>query len=274
MTDKLYNPDYLLMLCKKYELQPSKKYGQNYLINPEVIEKIIEAGMIDKNDQVVEIGPGFGVLTFALVEKAKKVIAFEIEKKLQIYWQERAQKNLQLVWGNVLYQLENLPKNTYKLVANLPYQITSSIIRAFLESIHQPSLMVLMVQKEVAERICAKPGDMSVLSLSVQYYAEPKIITNVSKDNFWPMPKVDSAILLLTIVPRDNSEVKVKKLFQLIKIGFASKRKKLIKNILPLIGKENKNRLEAVLSELGYSKDVRAQELAIGDWERLLEIVL
>ncbi|MFH2018754.1 MAG: rRNA adenine dimethyltransferase family protein, partial [bacterium] len=217
MSQKLFNPDYLYHLCQKYKLSPSKKYGQNFLIDPEPIAKMIEAAEIKKKDTVVEIGPGFGVLTFALVEKAGKVVAFEIEKKLKPYWDtachhldtachpeakttcpDSVRKDLprlEIVWGNVLKEFSAdvivkserrlpafggkqsnpqqrdcrvaalLAMTRYKVIANLPYQITSNVIRIFLEAKNPPELMVLMVQKEVAERICAKPGQMSLLSV-------------------------------------------------------------------------------------------------------------
>ena len=190
---------------------------------------MLEAGEVKKDDVVVEVGPGFGVLTLALAENAKKVLAFEIEKKLEPYWTEQMSrlKNIEVIWGNVLTTLSlrgaesdeaisspgdcraalAMTKN-YKVIANLPYQITSNVIRKFLEAEHKPELMVLMVQKEVAERICAKPalpgeagkrsrGDMSVLAVSVQCYAEPEIVMNVPRSYFWPVPGVDSAIIKL-----------------------------------------------------------------------------
>ncbi len=273
MNPKLFNPDYLKSLCQRYGLRPSKKYGQNFLINPEPIEKMIEAAGVSKSDTVVEIGPGFGVLTFALAAKAGKVVAFEIEKKLQKYWEKDKPENVEIVWGNVLkildikiLDIKILDIDKYKVVANLPYQITSAVIRKFLETDNPPSVMVLMVQKEVAERICAKPGGMSLLSVAVQYYADAEIIAPVPRSSFWPEPKVDSAILRLRL------EVKNRKLenppsqggeggvgdtrgrrhkgltppnppqggittadifFKIVKAGFAQRRKLLIKNLSP-----------------------------------------
>lgn len=265
MTDKLFNPDYLLSLCKKHGLQPSKKYGQNYVINPEVIDKMIETAEVKVSDTVVEIGPGFGVLTLALVEKAKNVLAFEIEKKIAPYWEARASKNLQIIWGNVLRTAGNLPKEKYKVVANLPYQITSAVIRYFLENENPPESMTLMVQKEVAERICARAGDMSLLSVAVQYYADAEIAGLVPRDNFWPVPKVDSAVIVLKVHKAAKS-VKSADFFNLVKAGFANRRKLLIKNLLPIVGKQNKEKLKSIFVELGLSENARAQELGVEDW--------
>lgn len=289
---KLFNPDSLLHLCQKYGLRPSKKYGQNYLIDPSVIEKIIIAADLSSTDTVIEVGPGFGTLTFALVARAQKVFTFEIEKKLQPYWEQvletrnkkletggSERENIEIVWGNVLNEIRNwkLETGEYKVVANLPYQITSPLIRTFLEAEQPPQLMVLMVQKEVAERICAKPGDMSLLSVAVQYYAKPEIVMIVPRTSFWPAPAVDSAIVRIKNYESRimNSEF-TKHFFTVVKAGFAQRRKLLIKNLEPIVGKKEKGKLKETFSTLGLKPEARAQELSVEQWlktaERLLEI--
>ena len=317
----LYNPDYLFHLASKYNLNPSKKYGQNYLIDEEILNKILEVAAVTKDETIVEVGPGFGVLTFPLAERAGRVISFEIEKKLQPYWEEHGchlerserslsdstimteisrsarndERNIEIVWGNVLKQFLNpnfqFPK--FKVVANLPYQITSAVIRLFLETAPPPEAMVLMVQKEVAERICAEPGEMSLLSVSVQYYAEPKLEFIVPRESFWPSPRVDSAVI--SIIPRqhtchsERSEESLvcgglrdpsatpqddiwsddKNFFSLVKAGFANRRKLLTKNLEPFIGKENKEKLRKIFEELNFLPTIRAQELSVNDWIEL-----
>ncbi|MEK7625020.1 MAG: 16S rRNA (adenine(1518)-N(6)/adenine(1519)-N(6))-dimethyltransferase RsmA [Patescibacteria group bacterium] len=308
----LYNLDYLHHLFSKYGLRPSRQYGQNYLIDEEVINKILELANISKDDTVVEVGPGFGVLTFPLAEKAGRVISYEIEKKLQPYWNEKIaqHKNIEVVWGNVLREFAKPLSNSllcggervatlasteeragrglagrYKVIANLPYQITSAVIRLFLETDNPPESMVLMVQKEVGERICAEPGDMSLLSVSVQYYAEPKFEFIVPRTCFWPAPRVDSAVI--TIKPKTSpnlSSVEERKLyprlhrgegegevsfFDLVKAGFANRRKLLSKNLEPLVGKKNKEQLKKTFEELGLLPTVRAQELSVEEWKTL-----
>jgi 16S rRNA (adenine1518-N6/adenine1519-N6)-dimethyltransferase len=275
VNPKLFNEDYLKHLCQKYGLVPSKKYGQNFLVNPEPIEKMIEAAEVSKDDVVVEVGPGLGVLTLALAEKAQKVLAFEIEKKLAPYWEEQVQhnKNIEIIWGNVLREVESQESlkslKSYKVVANLPYQITSNLIRTFLEMEHGPDCMVLMVQKEVAERICAQAGEMSVLSVSVQYYGEPEIVCVVPRANFWPAPAVDSAVIKIKI---RNHELRIKEkteqFFSLVKAGFSSRRKMLVKNLSAVIGK---NKLREIFKELGIDEKVRAQELSVEQWKGLVE---
>ena len=262
----LHNVNYLQHLCKKFGLIPSKKYGQNFLINPEPVEKMLEAGEVAGDDVVVEVGPGFGVLTLALAEHAKKVVSFEIEKKLSQYWEDQKSvwKNVEIVWGNVLQAPDSqLPAHGYKVVANLPYQITSNVIRKFLEAETKPELMVLMVQKEVAERICAQPGDMSVLAISVQCYGEPEIVMNVPKADFWPVPGVDSAILKISHIKQENTG---EDFFNIIKAGFANRRKMLIKNLSAVADKKN---LPAIFQELGINEKARAQELSVEQWRNL-----
>lgn len=274
MNPKLFDHQYLKHLCQKYSLIPSKKYGQNFLLHPEVIEEMVGAAQIKKTDTVVEIGPGFGVLTLALVEKSEKVLAFEIEKKIKPYWDEEIKKHpeysgLEIVWGNILQvPTSQFPVEGYKVVANLPYQITSQVLRTFLEMENKPDVMVLMVQKEVAERICAKAGDMSVLSVSVQYYGEPEIVAYVPRGDFWPVPAVDSAVIRIRI---KQNEVRSKKeaelLFKIVKAGFSSRRKMLIKN---LSAEVDKDKIRNLFKDLGIDEKVRAQELSVEQWKKIV----
>lgn len=242
-------------------------------MNPEVIEKIIEVSEIDDKSVVVEVGPGFGVLTTALTEIAKQVWAFEIEQKLKPYWDARQIPNLKIIWGDVLKEAGSIQLKKYKVIANLPYQITSNVIRKFLESENPPEMMVLMVQKEVAERICALPGDMSLLSVAVQYYASAEIIAGVSRDNFWPIPQVDSAVIKLKVESYQviKSKGDVKRFFDIVRIGFANRRKLLFKN-LKALSDMNATKLNKIFDDLGFdATKIRAQELSVGDWEKLVE---
>ncbi len=287
MNEKLFNVDYLKHLCFKFQLRPSKEYGQNYLINPEAIEMVIVASGVNKKDTVVEVGPGFGILTLDLAAKVKKLFAFEIEIKLKPYWEEIStrlsqskENNFEIIWGNVLRMAKDrhvaellAMTGEYKVVANLPYQITSPILKLFLEDLkNKPKEMTLMVQKEVAQRICAKPGEMSVLGLSVQYFGEAEIVGEVKNNNFWPVPKVDSAIIKIKLKKSTTTPEQDRQFFKIIKVGFAQKRKLLTKNLLPIIGKQHKEKLLAELKKLGHKETVRAQELSIADWQALTKI--
>lgn len=270
----LYNPDTLSNLCHQNSLWPSKKYGQNYLIDPLVIDTILDAAELKETDVVVEVGPGFGVLTQALAPRVKQVVAFEIEKKLEAYWAKRlvSLSNVEVIWGNALRQADYLSNlSTFKVVANIPYQITSPLIRLFLELPHPPQSLTLMVQKEVAERICAQPGDLSVLGLSVQYFADARYVATVNRSAFWPSPAVDSAIIHLVPHQITTTPSETTALFELIKIGFSNRRKFLSKNILPFIGKDKKNELSVIFEQLGLLPTARAQELSLEQWKVLCQ---
>ena len=276
MNKNLFKTTYLKELCQKYGLSPSKKYGQNYLVSEGVIDKIIEASDLKKTDTVIEVGPGFGVLTFALVEKVEKVISFEIEQKLREYWEENKPDNLEIVWGNALSRLMtyDLGLRTYKVVANIPYQITSNLLRVLLESENKPESITVMVQKEVAERICAKSGDMSLLSVSVQYYGEPKIIARVNKGNFWPSPKVDSAVLSIKTSKHESIKtVNDEEFFKVVKAGFTNKRKQLWRNLSEGL-KIDKGKIKNILIEIVGNEKVRAEELSVVQWVKICKKII
>jgi len=188
------------ILLKKYGIRPLKSLGQNFLVNERVFDRIIRAAELSSNDIVLEIGPGIGNLTLRLGERVKKVIAIEKDKKmcevLKNVLENQNVKNIKIINQDALkLDFNQYIQKSYKLIANLPYYITSPVIRKFLELKKPPESMILMVQKEVAQRICAKPSKMSLLAVSVQFYAKPKIISYISKKSFWPRPKVDSALL-------------------------------------------------------------------------------
>jgi len=276
MNKNLFKTTYLKELCQKYGLSPSKKYGQNYLVSEGVIDKIIEASDLKKTDTVIEVGPGFGVLTFALAEKVGKVISFEIERKLEKYWEENKPDNLEIVWGNALSRLMtyDLGLRTYKVVANIPYQITSNLLRVLLESENKPESITVMVQKEVAERICAKSGDMSLLSVSVQYYGEPKIIARVNKGNFWPSPKVDSAVLSIKTSKHESIKtVNDEEFFKVVKAGFTNKRKQLWRNLSEGL-KIDKGKIKNILIEIVGNEKVRAEELSVVQWVKICKKII
>jgi len=308
-TRNVYKPSYLKTLCEKYHLSPSKKYGQNYLISERPIEEMLRAGELGAEDTVVEVGPGFGVLTFGILEKAKKLYAFEIEKKLEGYWEENIEKhkNLEIIWGNAVHHLEERTKDLgeYKFLANLPYQITSHILRTILELSNKPERIIVMVQKEVAERICAKKGDMSLLAVSVQYYGTASIVTKVKAGSFWPAPKVDSAVLM--IVPstpstssgaslqnnssgaslQNNSsgaslqnslgsslqKVEDEKFFGIVKAAFAQKRKQIVKPLAKHLGVKE-DLVRKMLNELFGNDKLRAEDLGVEDWKKIMDFDL
>ncbi|MBI5037081.1 MAG: 16S rRNA (adenine(1518)-N(6)/adenine(1519)-N(6))-dimethyltransferase, partial [Candidatus Kerfeldbacteria bacterium] len=279
-------------LCDQFQIKPTRGAGQNFLIDPSILDEMLEAAEIKKSDSVLEIGSGFGALTIALAQKAKQVIAVEKDPRIfeALAKIVESHKNVKLVQGDILkipnYQLPipnlhnpSMPPlilrggddfdpplklrggrgsyENYKLVANLPYSITSAVLRRFIspspssppieggEMDGRPKLLVVMVQKEVAERVCAQPGEMSLLSVAVQFYAKPEIVRIVPRSAFWPEPEVESAILRivmhqkpLTLVlspegrgSKGEGENLEKKFFQIVRIGFSSRRKQLQNNL-------------------------------------------
>ncbi|MBP9760763.1 MAG: ribosomal RNA small subunit methyltransferase A [Candidatus Magasanikbacteria bacterium] len=270
----IHSPKELKELCAKYSLTPSKQYGQHYLISETPIHKMVEAAGIEPGDTVVEVGPGFGILTTAVAEKAGRVMTFEIEKKLAPYWEVmgKTYPNVEVIWGNVLTQFDRYAHTfppEYIVVANLPYQITSQAIRIFLESAHPPKRMVVMIQKEVAERIVAKPSDMSVLSVSVQYFGTPRIVTKVSGGSFWPIPKVDSAVIAIDHI---HAQPKSEEFFRIVRAGFHNKRKQLWRNLADALSIP-KERVQEVLLQVKQNEKVRAEEVSVEEWRRIVELL-
>jgi len=234
-----------------------KKYlGQHFLKNKKILEEIARLAELSKKDIVLEIGPGHGELTEFLAQAADKVIAVEKDRELIPFLEEKFknQKNVKIISGDIL-KIRNLRVKNYKIVANIPYYITSRFLRTFLEANPptggKPKLMVLMVQYEVAKRICAKPPEMNLLALSVQAYARPKFIRKVSRGNFSPPPEVDSAVIKILVKSRASN--KTEKMLELARRAFQQKRKMLrhsLKNIT--MPKKYRNR--------------RPQELSFKDW--------
>lgn len=277
----LTNPTTIQKILTKYRFSPNKFMGQNFLVDKAVLGKIVAAAEISKGDNVLEIGPGLGTLTGALLEAGAKVWAIEKDKKLAGVLCDLfgANKNLKIInedfliygsrtsIGEVGLRVKNL---RYKIVSNLPYYITSPVIRKILSWREKPELAVFLVQKEVAERICVKAGQMSFISVFTQFYARPEIVEVVKPSSFWPKPKVDSAIL--KIISREKtkiSESEENELWRLVKIGFSSRRKTLANNLSAGL-RLPRGKIEEILKTAGFSGKVRAQELGVADWIKLI----
>ena len=264
-------------LLKRYDLRAHKGLGQNFLQDPLALEKIVSAAEIRPSDTVLEIGPGLGSLTRYLAVSAKEVIAVELDENLLPALKAvlSPYENIRLIHGDIL---KLSPKdlnleNDYIVVANIPYYITSAVIRHLLESESKPRRIVLTVQKEVAQRICAEPGDMSLLALSVQIYGKPRIAAHISADAFFPAPKVDSAVLIIDIY----SSVRIKEelldtFFNLIKAGFSQKRKTL-RNSLSSGLHISPTEAAGSLTQVNIDPQRRAETLSIEEWEKLSEIL-
>jgi 16S rRNA (adenine1518-N6/adenine1519-N6)-dimethyltransferase len=284
-------------------MKPKKSLGQNFLKDRNILEKIIKAANLKVDDLVIEIGPGEGVLTKELARNVCKLICIEKDEKLaqqlvnnfefQISNFKSISNDLILNFKNKTAVISgdvlkiNLPElidknsfHNYKVVANIPYYITSPIIQLFLETKFPPKEMVLMVQKEVAERICADPGNMSILAVSVQYYAKPELLFYVDKTAFWPVPEVNSAVIKITPFSpspplfehlpsgRGGRSEERKRFFRVVRAGFCAKRKVLSNNLSSSFH-ISKQEAEEKIKKAGIDPGSRAQELSVDDWKKL-----
>lgn len=264
------NPTELKMLLQKYQLEPSKRLGQNFLIDQNILYKIIAAADLSARDTVLEVGPGLGILTLAIAKSVKKIIAVEKDKQLSVILAglliKNHIKNVEIINQDILRYAPNI--FSYKLVANLPYYLTSALIRKFLEIKFPPSEMILMIQKEVAKRICSQPPKMNLLAVATQFYGQPRIIAYVSKNSFWPKPKVDSAIIKIKPLNKRPALNFTKQFFIIVKAGFAAPRKQLINNLIRGL-KISRPKLENFLKNCGVSPQRRAETLTLKEWRRL-----
>lgn len=266
-------------------MKPKKSLGQNFLRDKTALARIIVAADLSGAENILEIGPGEGVLTERLLEKAGRVLAVEKDEALAAKLQTQNLKfktkieneKLKIISQDILEI--NLPKlleenhfTQYRLVANIPYYITGKIIRLFLETQYQPELIVLLTQKEVAERIAEKDGKRSILSLAVGLFGQAEIVAYVPKESFYPAPKVASAIVKIVPHSRRRSKEESLKLMRIIKIGFASPRKTLLNNLAAGLKKE-KNALEKILIDSDIASDSRAETLSLEQWIKLEKVL-
>lgn len=282
MNNEQLGPISVPTLLKKYDLRPSKGLGQNFLVDDHALRKIVHAAEISAGDVVLEVGPGLGSLTRYLGAEAQRVIAVELDQKLLPALHETLApfKNVQIIVGDILEQnpvklLESVEggagseQPTYKVVANIPYYITSALIRHLLEAEIKPSSMVLTVQKEVAQRICEQPPNMSLLALSVQVYGEPKIAAKIPAGAFYPPPKVDSAVVKIVLYPKPLIDYALLPMFfRLAKAGFSQKRKTL-RNAISAGMAWSKDEAVVVLNTAQIDPQRRAQTLSLQEWEKL-----
>ncbi len=240
-------------------IKPKRLFGQNFLVTPKIYEEIVKAAEIKEGDKVLEIGGGTGILTRYLIDAGASVISVEKDRDLIPKLKKNAPE-AEVIEGDIL-KVELPDLKDYKIVANIPYYLTSRLLRVVFEEWEKPSLIVLTVQNEVAKRIIAKPPDMNMLALSVQYYSDPKIIMKVKKGNFWPMPDVDSAIIRLA--PKETKG-DPDKLFTLAQKAFAGKRKKLSTTL-----KEHEESIE----KTGIDTNRRPETLTLQEWLKIADSI-
>ena len=300
MSHNTISPIRVSTLLKKYGLRPSKGLGQNFLVDQNALYKVVKAADITDSDIILEVGPGLGSLTRHLASKAQKVFAVELDERLLPALHETLAEfgNVEIIIGDILkmdpieilkgvlpgINNKGLESNgnrtstslapTYKVVANIPYYITSALIRHLLEASIKPDSVVLTVQKEVAERICADPPQMSVLALSVQVYGTPSTVAKIPAGAFYPAPKVDSSVVKIELfseplIPQNQLSV----FFRLVKAGFSQKRKTL-RNTLAAGMHWPKDKVSSLLLKAGIDPQRRAQTLSIEEWRAIINLYL
>ena len=267
-------------LLKEFDIQPKKSLGQNFLIDQRALERIVEAAELGPEDIVLEIGPGLGTLTRLLAAAAGRVVAVELDQRLvEVLKQTASAKadlpNVEIIHGDILElnpaDLLEQQRGSfcYKVVANLPYYITSAILRHLLTAEVRPRLMVVTVQLEVARRIIAEPGDMSLLAVSVQFYGRPRIVTRIKASAFYPSPQVDSAVIRIDLDGHPAVEVDDEdSFFEVVRAGFAQRRKQL-RNALAAESALPASEVAQALSRAGVNPSRRAQTLSIEEWVRV-----
>ena len=249
---------------------PKKSLGQHWLFDSKSLGAICDAADVQPGDTILEIGPGLGPLTTELAARAKQVIAVEFDPDLARELPGRVTApNLRVVHSDIMhFDLSQLPPG-YKVVANVPYYITSAIVRALTESTTPPATATLLVQKEVAQRIAATPGDMSILAVTAQFYAEPELGEIITADKFDPPPKVHSQIITLHMRPKPLFATDPKQFFRIVKAGFGEKRKTL-RNSLSGGLHLDKPTVEMTLKKARIEPGARAEQLSLDDWNRLV----
>jgi len=276
------SPNSLLIQTKrrlrKFGLKPRKGLGQHFLVDGEVLEVITSAAGLTPDDTIVEVGPGLGILTEELAKKAGGVIAIELDDKLAALLKETLAsfKNVTIVNDDVLNiepgdLLKEQKSLLYKVVANLPYYITSPVLRHFLTAAAKPQVMIVMVQKEVAEAIAAEPGDMSLLSVSVQFYGKAEIISRVPAESFYPAPEVDSALLRIGLYAEPAVAVDEGGFFELVRAGFAAPRKQIANSLSQGLGLPKPGVLP-LLEKADIDWQRRAETLTLDEWARLWRV--
>lgn len=260
-----------------YSLNPKKSLGQNFMHDPNTIEKIVTSAELMPEDTVVEIGPGTGELTARLSDYARQVMAIEVDERLEPLLADRFADvpNVYFVFQDILKTdvLSLVGPNDFVVVANVPYYITTAILQHLLEQPRRPKRIVMTMQYEVATRICAQPGDMTLLSNSVQYYGKPEIVSKLNPAVFWPRPGVNSAVLRVDIYPQPIVTVPSDKLFfKVVKAGFSQKRKQLRNSLSG--GLQIKSKLAGqYLDSAEIDRQRRAETLTLDEWARLTNVI-
>lgn len=269
--------DDVVQTLRRYNVEPRRELGQHFLVDARALARIVAAAELTAEDVVLEIGAGVGNLTRLLAKEAGRVVAVEIDRRfLPILEAELAGwPNVHLVAGDILAldPSELMGEGPYKVVANLPYAITSAVLRHLLEARVPPQRMVVTVQREVAERIVARSGRMSLLAVSVQFYGRPQLLFRLRPGAFYPPPEVESAVVRIDRHPRPPVEVTdVARFFRVVRAGFSQPRKQLSNSLASGLGISSEEATDA-LGKAGIDPRIRAERLALEDWARLADVL-
>jgi len=276
-------------LLKQFGLRPKKSLGQNFLVDEQALDQIVRAAEVNADDTVLEIGPGLGGLTQHLADAAQRVIAVEIDRNLiaPLHSALADRTNVEIIQGDILQldpasllqpttrllDYETTKLTGYKVVANIPYYITSAIIRHLIESSVRPKLLVLTVQIEVAQRIVAQPNDMNLLAVGVQFYGMPRIVGHIKADAFYPGPKVDSAIIRIDLPETPRIQVNnVDTFFAVAKAGFSQKRKQIHNSLVAGLALRREE-VARFLQAAEIDPKRRAETLSLEEWAKLADLV-
>lgn len=266
------------LLLRQFDITPKKSLGQNFLVDERAAERITAAADLTQDDVVLEVGPGLGALTRCLARACACVVAVELDQRLVPVLQHTLESyaNVEIIHGDVMtLQTSAVLPPAYKVVANIPYYLTSALLRHLLEADVRPALMVLTVQEEVARRIVARPNDMSLLALSVQFYGQAKIVARLKPGAFYPAPKVKSAVVRVDLYPEGQTAadgVDVDLFFRLARAGFGQRRKQL-RNALTSGTSWSRSEIESALAEASLDPRRRAETLTLDEWAALTAAV-
>lgn len=264
-------------LLREAGIRARKRLGQHFLTDRKVLKTIVSAAELSPKDTVIEVGPGLGILTMELAKRAGSVIAVELDARLSELLTSRLQTmpNIRIVNADILKvsPAELLGGETgYKVVANLPYYITSPVLHHFVMSSPRPTLMVVMLQREVAEAVVARSGKMGLLAIALHIYSKPRIVAYVPPGSFYPPPKVESAIVRFDMLPQPAIDVDIDRFLSLVRCGFCSPRKKLRNSLAHGLGLKP-SEADSLLERADIAPERRAETLSLEEWSRLYEVI-
>jgi 16S rRNA (adenine1518-N6/adenine1519-N6)-dimethyltransferase len=269
----MHDPLNASALLSSFGIKPKKQLGQNFIVQKSALEQVLAAASLGENEQILEIGAGLGALTLELARRNHHIVAVEYDQRLIpiLHSVLAGYESVNVVHGDILHLdlKELLFRSEYQVVANIPYQITSAVIRKLMETPYPARSVILTIQREVAERIIAKPGNLSLLALSVQLFGQPKIHSHIPARAFYPQPKVESSVLRIDMDPQPKIPAEdLNIFFRIAKAGFSQKRKQL-RNALAGGMRISTQKVEEIMVRADLSPTRRAQELDLGEWQRL-----